>query len=356
MPGYARLLTLSWLLLAIGLLLPATIHARDRFEVLTDTWSPYIDSRGEAPGSAARVLEIIAAEANRDISWRYLPYGFAYQLVKREKALLAFPYFKTDERTDEVLFSEAIFSVRSLFYYNRQCFDDSVIKQVQNDLRRLRADRCRIGDEQQLLVGRVQGYSYGEKIDQHIDRLTDSPVNFPSEQAALEALLAKEIHLLPQTEGVMNTMLTRQYPNREQLILPVAAIEDESSLYVIAAKNASGEAAIAELNQALQRLQEMGVSTQPPRVGQDKHRPGMAQLIPAAEQPVIFGIDEDNRQYALPQGTRVIVLEWSKNFDQEIGSDNSWFALMQEKSLVVILNGRLIGKELYVSNVHIELL
>lgn len=356
MRRYVILVTIGSVLAAAGLLLPATIHARDQFEVLTDTWSPYINTRGEASGSAARVLEIIAAEANRDIAWRYLPYGFTYQLIKRQQALLAFPYFKTDERTDEVLFSKAIFSVHSFFYYNRQCFEDSEIERVKNDLRLLRADRCQIGEGRQPLVGRVEGYSYGMDIDRHIDSLTDSPVIYPSEKVALEALLAKKIHLLPMTEGVMNTMLERHYPNREQLILPVMAIEDESSLYVIAARNESGEAAIAHLNQALRSLREMGVSTQPARVGRDNNQPVIAQLIPAAEQPVIFGVDNENRQYALPQGTRVIVLEWSKNLDKEIAGDNSWFDLMQEKSLVVILNGRLIGKELYVSNLHIELL
>ncbi len=314
-------------------------HASDRLEVLTDAWPPYINAEGEPLGSAAHVLDLIGTEADAEVAWRYKPYGLAYQLVKRNKALLAYPYFRNQQRSGEVLFSEPVFSVRSRIYYNRRFIDGERVKR----------------NFEQLRMGRVAGYSYGEQLD----KLIKDPMIFPNELAALEALFTNDIDLLPMTEGVMYTTLQRHFPNREQLVLPIDGIEDESSLHVIAARTADGEAAIAKLNQALARLDDLGIAATPQSIDPNKKRLDLAKLIPAEGYPVILGRlsdDESNQQYfALPQGTRVIVLEWSDKIQRASDSDRL-YKIMIDMSKVVILNGPHVGKVLFVRNMHIELL
>lgn len=324
-------------LLCLLMTLFATLaSAREVVEVLTDVWPPYINAESHGRGSAARVLEILGTEADLDVEWRYTPYSLAYELVRREKALFAFPYFRTQRRANEVLFSKPVFSARSGVYFNRRFLTAKRAAEAFDALR----------------IGRVEGYSYGEKVD----RLIKDPIVFPSEMAALQALFGNNIDLLPMTEGVMKATLARHFPNREQLILPVPGIADTSTLHIIAAKSRRGQSMINRLDAALNRVRTLGISTGLPQA--DEQRLDLARLIPAEGYPVILGqlsADPDTRFFALPQGTRVLVLEWSPRILQPSESDRL-YETMINLSHVVVLSGPHVGRELFVRNMHIELL
>ncbi|MCU7891353.1 MAG: transporter substrate-binding domain-containing protein [Candidatus Thiodiazotropha sp. (ex Ustalcina ferruginea)] len=314
------------------------IATKKSLQIMTEVWLPYINPEMESLGSAARIIDILAAEMETDIDWRYISYAVAYQLIRRDKAELAFPYFLTAKREKEVIFSYPMFSVTSRIYYNRQFYSEGQVKKGFSSLR----------------TGKVDGYSYGESLDQ----LLEKAEIFATEQAALAALFNHAIDLLPMTEGVMKTTLERYFPNRGQLVLAVPGISGTSSLHVIAPDTPQGKAAIQQLNDAIDQLKALKLAGTQASYAEDKKSVDLAQLIPAEGYPAILGqvsMGTTNNQYfTLPQGTRVVVLEWSTKILTPSNTDRLYKNMM-DLSRVVILNGPHVGKELYVRNMHIHL-
>lgn len=305
----------------------------------TDMWAPYINPEGESLGSAARIIEMIGIALGYEIEWRYAPYDFAQAMVANNKLQASYPYFYTKQRAEKVLFSEPLFYATSRIYFNRQFLTQTKASEELSELK----------------MGRVSGYSYGEELDQ----LVGNAKVYASEQQALLALFNNDIELLPMTEGVMNATLSEYFPERLQLIQAIPDISDRSPLYVIAPKTQQGQKLIADINAAigmLERLQVLGSQQANESVAQQVD---MAQLVAGEGYPVILGQLKDDTgktQYlTLPQGTRVVVIEWSDKIMQPSDNDRLYKNMM-DLSRVVVVNGPHIGKELLVRNLHINLL
>tara|TARA_R110002124_G_scaffold34230_3_gene112642 strand:- start:176 stop:1228 length:1053 start_codon:yes stop_codon:yes gene_type:complete len=338
--GLAKRLTrCSLLLLSLScLLVPA--HGNEKLTILTDSWPPYINAEGDTSGSAARLIEILYDFEGIKTSWHYMPYELSYLKVKNQKAVLSFPYFKTPQRSQEVLFSQPIFSVTSKVYFNRQYLTSDAAQQAYADKKR---------------IGRVSGYSYGESIDKE---LTEATV-FASEKQALTALFNNVIDVLPMTEGVMVQQLNDYFSHRKQLIIALDGIMETSSLHVIAAKNLAGKRAIEKLDRVLAYLIEEGVSSLPTASVVEAAPVDVAKLITTEGYPLIIGqtaeSGNDIAYYTLPQGTQALVLEWSSKIVHPSNTDRIYKNMM-DLSKVVLLNGPHVGKELFVRNMHIELM
>lgn len=327
-------------LLALWLGALQATAAAEPLAVYTDAWPPYVNPAGEPLGSAARVVRLVLKAMGHEADWTYYDFGFGYLQVARGQAPLAFPYFKTEQRRGEVLFSRPLFAVTSRLYYNRQ---------FQN----LQAAPDRLDGYR---IGRVAGYSYGERLD----RLLDGAQVYADERAAMAALLNHRIDLLPMTAAVAEATLRGHFPDRAELIRPVPGISDRSTLHLIAPDDARGRALIAAFDQTYADLAAHDlVGLEPlrdeqPRVGQD-----VAELVAAEGFPIIVGhtsLDlERSEFYAIPPGTRALVLDWSQRIREPVLNDRL-YRVMVDLSRVVILSGPHVGKELYVKNMHINLL
>lgn len=327
-------------LAAFSLILIAPIaQAQQTITLLSDTWPPYINAPGQSKGSAAQLVEILFDFENIETQWHYSPYQLSYYQVKQQRRVASFPYFKTAQRAKEVLFSKAVFSVTTKIYYNRE-FNQT--------------ESANAAYENKSKLGRVAGYSYGETIDQDVKNAKV----FTTEVQALTALFNHEIDILPMTESVMEYHLQHNFPLRKQLILSLNNFQDTSSLHVIAAKNSQGAAIIAKIDHALTTLNEQGMSN---LQGTNNDKPAdidVAKLITTEGYPLITGQsakDGNNIEYyTLPQGSKVLIVEWSHKILTPSKTDRIYKNMM-DLSKVVLLNGPHVGKELYVRNMHIEL-
>lgn len=334
-----RLTQCSLLLLSLSFVL-APAHGNEKLSILTDSWPPYINAEGHTSGSSARLIEILYDFEDIQTSWHYMPYELSYLKVKNKKAVLSFPYFKTPQRSQEVLFSQAIFSVTSKVYFNRQFLTSDAAQQAYKGKKR---------------IGRVSGYSYGESIDKELTQATV----FASEKQALTALFNNVIDVLPMTEDVMVQQLNVHFSHRKQLIVALDGIMETSSLHVIAAKDPEGKAAIEKLDRVLAYLIEEGVSSLPTASVVEAATVDVAKLITTEGHPLIIGqtaeFGNEIAYYTLPQGTQALVLEWSSKIVHPSDTDRIYKNMM-DLSKVVLLNGPHVGKELLVRNMHIELM
>lgn len=334
---------LRWLAVALLALCTPLVDAKDEtrqpLTIITNTWAPYINNEQAPKGTAASIVDLVATELDADIDWRYVPYDLSYQMVKRNRAHLAFPFFKTQARADEVIFSDPVFSATSHLYYNLQFLTR---EQSRAELSSLR-------------IGRVSGYSYGQKID----RLLNGALVFGNEKSALQALFNRQIDLLPMTDGVMAHTLHSEFPERIQLIRQREDIHDQSSLHVIAPKTPAGKQSITAFNRALGELRALNIDSINVVPVQLPVPLDLAQLITAEGYPAILGqtnnLASSSQYFTLPQGTRVIVIEWSDRIVEPSSTDR-FYKNMMDLSRVVVLNGPHVGKELFIRNMHIELL
>ncbi|MDO6427011.1 transporter substrate-binding domain-containing protein [Thalassotalea sp. 1_MG-2023] len=301
--------------------------------ITTAPWQPYVSE--QHAGSAVALLEQVFSQNNTEITWLRQNYDLAFQQVSRQEKLASFPYFKTAERAKQVLYSAPIFQVTSHIYFNRQ-YNQQI-------------DQARLSEHR---VGKVAGYSYGENIDTLV---ADAQI-FNNEDTALKALLEGEIDYLPMTESVMNYILNNQFNEQKLLIKPLTDIRDTKSLHLIAANNTQGHALIKQLNGLLAQVTDLQSFTLSPE--QLELEPDIAKLITSEGYPAILAqtdLTANAAFYTLAQGTKVLVIEWSNKLLKPSKSDRIYKNMM-DVSKVVILNGPLVGKEVYVRNMHIELI
>ncbi|MCF2950179.1 transporter substrate-binding domain-containing protein [Paraglaciecola aquimarina] len=300
----------------------------------TAEWQPYINAKGDPLGSAAELIQLLFSQDNTEVIWQYQNFELAYNQVKKNQKLAAYPYFKTPLREAEVLFSDPIFNVTSHIYYSRQFNEDIQLA----DLKRFR-------------IGKVTDYSYGTEIDKIVADAKD--IN--SEKQALIELLNNEIDYLPMTESVMNNLLIETFPEQMLLVKPLSAVKGNASLHLIASKTAEGEALKAQLNRLICHVKELdSLQTNPLKL---PNKLDVASLTAAEGYPVILGqsqIEGSPDYFTLPQGTKVLVIKWSSKIQAPSKSDRLYKNMM-DLSKVVVLNGPHVGKELYIRNMYIEL-
>lgn len=318
----------------------STAYAQQKITLLTDVWPPYINAQGQSKGSAAKLIDILFDYENVDTQWYYLPYELSYHQIKSKNRLVSFPYFKTKERENLVLYSEPVFSVSNRIYYNRQFLTGKAAEQAYKNNQH---------------VGKVAGYSYGELIDKEVSQ----GMIFATEDLALTALFNHDIDVLPMTEGVMNYHLRTNFHHRQQLILPLKNITETSSLHVIAAKTPQGQAVIDKVNHALKSLNSQGMSSLQNTTVAIPSPIDIAKLMTTEGYPLIIGqsaVSGNNIEYyTLPQGTKASITKWSNKIIQSSKTDRIYKNMM-DLSKVVLLSGPHVGKELFVRNMHIELL
>ena len=311
-------------------------------QLYTDQWAPYINAEGEPAGRAAKLLELIAQEQSASLAWRYVPYELSYALITRassgDDALLGFPYFKTPVREQQVWYSKPLLKATNRIYFNRQFNSDESIK----DISRLR-------------IARVSGYSYGVKLDKHVKNAQI----FRSEIAALNALFANKIDLLPMSETVMHEILRKHFPMRQELVKALQNYSDTSTLHIIASRNAAGRKSLDAIDKSLAHLKKLNISSFNDTSLAQPLPVDIAKLIAAEGYPAILGQTDleasKAKYYTLPLGTQVAVTSWSKRLLDPSSSDR-FYKTMVSLSKVVVLNGPHAGKELFIRNMHLELL
>ena len=328
------------IIIVLAALLSFAAKADNTVTVLTDSWEPYITPPEQPLGTAAKLLAMLLDDQGLESRWQHLPYELSFHQVENNKRLLSFPYFKTTQRQNAVIYSDPIFSVTSKVYYNRAFMSLESAKAAYISKQR---------------VGKVAGYSYGQSIDKEVEKASV----YASEKQALTALFNHDIDVLPMTEGVMNHQLSHHFQERKQLILAIDNIADTSSLHAVAAKNAEGKAIIDKINHGFNSLNDAGISSIQTTTTAMPEPVDIARLITSEGYPLIIGqtaAGGDNIDYySLPQGTKALIIEWSQKIRQPSKTDRIYKNMM-DLSKVVLLNGPHVGKELFVRNMHIELL
>lgn len=329
-----------WCACAVSLLVlmsPVQAKPFTDAEVYTAYWPPYVNAPDAELGTASRIVQMVYNQMELSPVWQELDYYFSYQQVVKSGINANFPYFWTAARAKEVLYSDPLMKVENGVFYSTQS------QQIAPDLTNL----------SQLKVGRVAGYSYGEKLA----FLLDDAIVFSSEVMALTALVNGEIDLLPISIEVARHLIQEYYPHRIHEFKVLPRYRSNDGIHLIAPKTPEGEAFIAKFNAALALLKEKGMIEQvlsTPKLGGGS---GYVRLVLTEGFPVVTGFElteaGEKRFYMIPQGSRAIVLGWDDVVLKPHKTEKIFDGMMNY-SKVRIVNGPHAGRELHVRNMHLE--
>ena len=204
--------------------------------------------------------------------------------------------------------------------------------------------------------------AYGAQIEALLEtaRARDGGLQvFASDQAAIRALLKNDIDVLPMATAVKRATLRSVFPDQFALVRAVDGIKDTYPLHLVAAKDSAGRAFIERFNTSYDRLRERGIV--PPWdqaiVPFDANIGVTARLVAAEGFPVIVGREATANGdvfYALPPGSRVLVLEWSRAI-AEPSDQNRVFQTMVSETKVLALSEPHVGRELFIKNMHLSM-
>ncbi|MEH6625714.1 MAG: transporter substrate-binding domain-containing protein [Motiliproteus sp.] len=305
-------------------------------EVYTAHWPPYVNKLGQELGTASRIVQLIYYQMEIEPDWQELDYYFSYQQIMKGGIKASFPYFRTQKRANEVLFSAPLMKVENgVFYSTRGEVDPERV-----DINRLR-------------IGRVAGYSYGENLTFMLDKARV----FNSEIQALTGLVKGEIDLLPMSVEVARKLIQEYFPHRIHEFKLLDEYRSRDAVHLIAPKTLEGESFIADFNTALETLKRQGMIDQilnSPKTGGGS---GYVRLIPAEGFPVITGYElspeGDKLFYVVPQGSRAVVLSWDDVVLKPHKTEKIFDGMMHY-SIVHIVDGPHAGLELHVRNMHLK--
>lgn len=336
------------LIAAILFSLPvAQAQNSDPVVIYTDTFRPFIQGETEPDGDGMRMVRLILENMDQPYEIRFRDFGFSLYTAERTAGTATFPWRKVPEREAKFHFSEALFDAQTRLYYNRQSFPEG-----------LRAEAL-----QGITIGRLEDYAYTGVIAELLDDAgteNNQVQLFAREANAIRALLLGEVDVLPLPATVVEATTRSNFPNHIELLQTVDGIAEPFPLHMIAAKTPEGEAFISAFDESFRELLDAGI-IEAPMTGEqdvDTNFGVTAELLASEGFPVIVGrraSDGENEFFAIPQGTRALVLDWSDTILSASKSDRI-FKTMVDETRVLILNGPHVGKELFVKNMHISVL
>lgn len=229
---------LSVLLAAMCLSLGASAQS---IKLATGEWAPYTSSSD----SKGKVAEVIVKEAFAEVgitaTFEHFPWVRAYKAVLDGSHDATFPWYATDKRKQEALYSEtAIIDDTEVFFKRKgSAFDWNTI----TDLKRFR-------------IGGIIGYS-------HIDRFKDAGVKFSgvkNEKLNFQKLLSDRIDSFPASKLVGYYMLKKEFsPAEAEKVTHIQQPLSESGMYVLFSKKRPGHQQLAEkFEQGLKKLKVSG--------------------------------------------------------------------------------------------------
>ncbi|MEO0413002.1 MAG: hypothetical protein AAF221_14310 [Pseudomonadota bacterium] len=323
---------------------PATAQPKAPVPIYVDTYRPYILPPGAPQGRLMRLVHMVLQNAQRGHSFVYEDYAYGFHATQTADIAASFPWRKTADWSARVLYSRPLVTIETGYFYNQRFHRQP-----------LGAD-----DLSGLRLGRLESYGYEGAVLAPLERAQaeDRLVLLQNEMDAISALLAGTVDAVPLQKVVAQATLGTQFANLAQLILPVSGVQTSVPFHLIAPKTDQGAALIAAFNQSFDALEAAGVlsADYANRGIQPRATYDFVTLVVAEGFPTIIGTapDDPELSFALPEGTRALVLGWSARLREPVPSGTLFQTMVDETSLL-ILNGPHVGRELRVKNMHIAM-
>ncbi len=344
------------LLCLLGISANALAVPKNFITLATGEWPPYTtaeplsktEESGQATGYgiAVDIIDAVLEEMRYSPHLEFMSWGEALEAVEQGLVRASFPFVKSDKREQFAYYSDSLFKISSVIFYNIDKLKQPSIYQSYADLSQCSGD-CR--------VGFVRDYAYPQEVTDNVT----NPVIIDDERLAFRKLISGEIDMLPADRRVAQTLLDKYYPTAQHQIAILPQMPGiVRDVYLIAGrKNTENAAFIERFNAALSKLRSAGEID---RILEHYRRQSQlvfeVRLTTTNSYPLIFGTHNNEanttKGLLIPRGTHAVVVSWHESFRQPRELDVQ--RQMREKSLVKIMEGPLKGELLWVPNIFIS--
>ena len=106
----------------------SSVSAEQTVVFAVGEWSPFVSKSMDKYGPTAEIVSLACKKAGLKAKFQFTSWNDAYQLVKTGVILGSFPWKKTDERMDEILFPQTPIMVsKEYVYYLKSKFSSGKI-------------------------------------------------------------------------------------------------------------------------------------------------------------------------------------------------------------------------------------
>jgi polar amino acid transport system substrate-binding protein len=217
-------------------LLPAAAAPGQGEELVAATgeWAPYVSQHLENRGFITQILSDAFSAMGVEVRFVFYPWRRCYESVVSHRVWAAFPYSRTEERAEQVNFSDVVsYSVTKFFVYGPPDIE------VYTGPASLKSYR----------IGGVIGYFYEEDF-----RRQGLTVDYASrESSAIEMLMKGRTDLLPLNELVGWRIIRNRFPQRMDRFRVLEPPYSKDPLHLIVSKTyPGGDELLERFNRALQ--------------------------------------------------------------------------------------------------------
>jgi polar amino acid transport system substrate-binding protein len=167
----------------------------DTVPLVTGEWAPYTSETLEGQGFITEIISEVLLDMGVEPSYEFHQWKRCYSLVVRGQVWAAFPYAYTEERAQEVLFSETVGESTTKFFYYQ-----TPKTETYETLEELKPYK----------IAGVKGYFYEEEFIR-----VGLDVSYTSDEtSALKRLAAGRVDLLPLNELVGWALIKQHFPDQ----------------------------------------------------------------------------------------------------------------------------------------------
>ncbi len=297
-------------LAAVALLFATSILCGQRREVriATGDWAPYVGRNLQGNGVCARILSAAMEEMGLQPEFVFLPWAQALSEAERSDSNTAywgtFPYAHTDDREKLFYYSDPIFEVEGVIFYNAARNPEF-------------ADIESIDELHDLTAVVVEGYAHSAELNSIIA----NTVEVSNERIAFQKLIEDStVHILSASRRVGERILNHHFVSQRFDIAILPQYSNASKLHVIASRrNPRSWQFINDLNAAIARIQKSGVYEELLRNSQsDTSAVVDVVTLTAPDGQLIIGTDsrDSTRQITIVSGTRAVVTDWGSAYQE----------------------------------------
>lgn len=221
----------------------------DKIILVIDEWAPYTSEYMESYGIASQIVSEAMKVAELEYEFEFRPWARAMEMVKFGDAWGSFPWFYTEERSADYLYSEPVIQVNSVIYYKK---NNPKFKSELPEFGNLH-------DLKEYKFGGVFGYFYEKEFEENGFNYDLSS----SLESAFKLLDTGKVDIINEDEAVGNYTISKIFPGKEAEFGRLEKVISTEQMYmVVNKKQSNAEEILEKFNKGLKIIRENGVYNQ----------------------------------------------------------------------------------------------
>lgn len=319
------------------LIMTFSLNANTSVKLSTGEWFPYTTNNDDFKGVITEIIDSTFSHMEMKTNLSFESFDIAYKKTLEGQYIGSFPFFKTDQRNKEVLYSDPLFEVENVLFYNKNTMIEKSLKTQ--------------------TIGYVKGYAYKNIKQEEFENYK----MFENELDAFDMLNKGQISLLPSNKlvgiHIVKKYFNDFYSNID--ILENNEYKSSNTLHLVLKKSEKNIKLLKKFNTSLNELKNIGKYKEIILKNRQLIEANLSNVIKLVNNtesfPMVIATEtpDSKEKYIIPRGTKAIVLNWSKHFKKK--GNLKIYDEMFKKTRVKIVNGPLKGKILYIENMYIEI-